>query len=118
MENYEYFSQLAQKSRFSVDEKVVIKEHASQHGITINSRCSSCWKDAVIQLALIYKPKEEGKPAEGYVLRDDIDCVLDSPRYGRMRINAALATEENVKLWIKAGMPFRWFKQVPNENNE
>lgn len=118
MENYDFFSKLANKSRFSVDEKVVIKEHADKHGIAINSRCSSCWKDAVVQLALIYKPKEEMRIVSGYVLRDDIDCILDSYKYGRLRINQALATKENVEKWIAAGIPMRWFKQVPNESNE
>lgn len=122
METYEKLKSIAEKFKLSAKDKEYIAPLAEKHGITINKSCSDCWRDAAIQLAIIYKPAEEATETSdsGYVLRDGVDCIFDSYQYGRFRVCQALATEENVKKWLEAGIPLRWFKQVPaqNEDNE
>lgn len=117
MEIYEQIRAIAEKFKLSKADKEFIAPLAEKHGIEINRTCSDCWRDAAIQLALIYKP-QDNTPLSGYVLREDIDITLHSFKFGTLHICPALCNEENAKKWIAAGAPLRWFKHVPNEDNE
>lgn len=120
MEKYEKIKAIAQKFKLSAEDKRFIEPLAIENGITINKGCSDCWRDAAIQLAIIYKPEQEAQPnACGYELRPDIDVTLHSYKYGTMRVCPALVNEENVKKWLAAGIPLRFFTKTPdNAGNE
>lgn len=115
METYERLREMVEKSRLTKEDKVFIEPLAKQHDISLNKRCPDCWKDAAIQLALLYKPKEEGKSAGGYVLRKGIDVTLYSYRYGTFRVCEATLTKENAEKWIAAGIPLRYFEKTPED---
>lgn len=121
MEKYEYFAALALKKRFGVEDKKAIAQEAEMLGISLNKTCSNCYHDAAVQIALHYKPEEsqeEQVNTEGYVLHEGVDITLESYRYGRLHVCAKNCNEANSKLWIKAGIPTRFFKHIPDEGNE
>lgn len=121
MENYEKLVKIAEKFKLSAEDKRFIEPLAAENGIEIKRSCSDCWRDAAIRLALIYKPVEEKKEDTGckYELREGLDINLISYKYGKLHICAATLTEENVKLWRKAGIPKRFFTKYPeDESNE
>lgn len=112
MKNYDFFVKLAEKKKYTAEEKRTLETYAAEHGIEINKSCPDCYADAAAQLAIIYKPKEE-KKAGGFVLRDDIDIVLDSYPHGRFHVCPATCTDENARKWIEAGIPRRFFAHIP-----
>lgn len=114
MEKYDYFAGLAEKKRLTADEKQAIREAAEQEHIAINAKCSSCYFDAAVQLALLYKPKQETEQGE-YELREGIDITLHSAKHGVLRVNKANCTPENARKWIAAGCPRAWFAKLPEE---
>lgn len=121
MEKYEYFSALALKKRFGAEDKKAIAQEAEALGITLDRTCSNCYHDAGVQIALYYKPKEQTEQTEaldGYVLHDGIDITLESYRFGTLHVCAKHCTPANAKRWIEAGIPKRFFKHIPNDDNE
>ena len=117
MEIYKKLKPIAEKFKLSAEDKKFIEPLAKEHGIEINKNCSDCWRDAAIQLLLIYKPetKVENPSAGGYELRVDIDVTFHSWKYGTLRICPATLTKENAEKWIAAGAPLRWFVKTPQD---
>lgn len=123
MENtiYTKFKALSEKERLTADDKAAIEEVAEAYGLTINKKCSNCYRDAAIQIALANKPTEEPEAEpeqEGYVLRDGIDITLHSYRHGKLHVCAKECTTENAERWIAAGIPLSFFKHVPDGSND
>ena len=117
MEKYNYFATLAQKKRLGVEDKRAIKEEAYDLGITLNEKCPDCYADAAMEIALHYKPKPETPKGAHYELCDGIDITLHSFKFGTMRICQKYCTDANVKRWIEAGIPMRFFKTIPDASN-
>lgn len=120
MEKYKYFAALAEKKRLGAEDKAAIKEEAEELGITFNEKCNNCYHDAAVQIALHYKPeqKEEERPAQvvergEYELQDGIDITIDSYKFGRLHVCQANCTPANAQLWLRAGLPARFFKHMP-----
>lgn len=115
MKKYEFFAQLAEKpaKKWTTKQKELVRAEADKRGIKINEACPDCWADAAIQLAVALKPKPTPKEAGGFALRDDIDVVLESYRYGRMHVCKEELTEENARKWLQAGIPKRFFVKLP-----
>lgn len=117
MEKYEIFADLAEKKRFSAEDKAIIEQAAQEYGITLNTGCPNCYHDAAIQIALMLKPKNEPEQEteqanSEYELCDGIDITLHSYKYGELRINKANCTPENARKWREAGIPARFFKKL------
>ena len=116
MKKYDYFKKLVEKATFTDEEKDALETYAEKHGISINHGCNDCYRDAAVQLALAYKPKEQPKANDcEYELREDIDVTLHSFNHGSFRVCPALCTKENAEKWIAAGIPLRFFKKLPKD---
>lgn len=117
MEIFEKYKTLAEKKRLTAAEKAEIEAKTQEYGIVLNKRCSNCYRDAALQIALANKPKTEQENGE-YELCEGIDITIDSFKYGTLRVNKANCTPANARKWIAAGIPLRFFKRYPNESNE
>lgn len=113
---YDKFRALADKKRLTSEDKETIEAEAVLLGITLDTKCPNCYHDAAVQIALAYKPSEEPQDGE-YELCDGIDIVLDTYRYGRLRVNKQNSTPANIQKWLEAGIPLRYFKKYPHDDN-
>lgn len=121
MEKYEYFAALVLKKRFGAEDKKAIAQEAYALGVPLNKSCSNCYHDAVVQIALYYKPSNSEKPKvceSGYVLHEGVDITIESYRFGRLHVCAKECNEANAKRWIEAGIPLNFFKHIPDDSNE
>ena len=121
MENsiYEKFKALSEKKRMTAQEKAEIEEVAQAYGLTINKNCPNCYRDAALQIALANKPTGEPVQDGEYELYDDIDITIESYKFGHLHICPKNCTPANVKLWLEAGVPLRYFKKYPhNDDNK
>ena len=114
---YDRYKQLAEKQRLTAAEKAEIEERAKELGIPMNKKCSSCYRDAAVQIALAYKPMEEQQEGE-YELYDDIDITIHSFRFGELHVCPKNCTTVMARKWREAGLPLRFFKKYPHEGNE
>lgn len=105
----------SEKTTYTAKEKEKISKLAAENNISLNPLCPDCYRDAVIQLYSIYKPKDELQDAGGYELRDGLDVTWVSSRHGEFRICAATCNAENAKKWLAAGVPSRFFKRMPQD---
>lgn len=113
MENYERISALAtKKGRYTAKEREFIVALAAENGIFVNTLCSSCYKDAAIELAVMLKPKESTNVG-GYVLRAGTDLILHGRNGNKYRVCAATLTEENAQEWLANGLDRSAFEQLP-----
>lgn len=116
MEKYEIFAALADKpmEQWSDEERDIVGKEAKEHGIKMNVRCKDCWRDAAVQLALIYKPEEPKEGVGGFVLREGVDVMLHS-KHGDFHVCEATLTESNARKWLAAGLPSTFFAKMPEE---
>ena len=117
--NYDKFKALAYKKRLTADDKETIVTAAAEYGISLNTKCSNCYRDAAIQIALANKPQEtqeEQNTESGYVLKRGIDITLHSYRFGTMHICAKTCNTANARKWLQAGIPRNYFAHIPDEN--
>lgn len=111
MEKYEKMLQLAEKAKLTAKERELIVAECAEHDIHINTLCESCYKDAAMQLAVIYKPKDVQPGA--YKLRDGLDV-----RFNGYHITADTITDELAQRILAQGFPERYFVEMPsNESN-
>ena len=108
MKIYDKIAALVDKTKYSASEREFIVGLCADNGIQLNTLCKDCFHDAVIQLAIIYKPKAE--VAKGaYELRPGLDVILN----GTVRVCEATLTDENAEKWLKMGLPKRFFVRMP-----
>lgn len=110
-------TKLADKRTFTAKEREEIVKLAAEHGIEINPLCPDCYRDAVIQLYSIYKPKEEPQDKGGYVLRDGLDVVLHSRNGNEYHICEATLTKANALKWLANGAPSTIFAKIPKDED-
>ena len=108
MEMYEKMLQLAEKSKLTAKERELIVSEAANHDIRINTLCESCYKDAAMQLAVIYKPKDVQPGA--YKLREGLDV-----RFNGYHITADTITDDLAKRILAQGFPERYFVEMPSD---
>lgn len=113
MEILDKLTKWADKQAFTAKEREEIVKLAAEHGIEINPLCPDCYRDAVIQLYGIYKPKDEPQDKGGYVLREGVDVVLHARNGNEYHICEATLTVENARKWLAAGMPDTFFAKMP-----
>lgn len=120
MENliYTKFAELAEKKRMTAEDKLAIEEVAQSYGLTLNKKCPNCYRDAALQIALANKPKAEPQADGEYELYDDVDITIDSYKFGKLHICPKNCTPANVKTWLAAGIPLRYFKKYPHDSHE
>lgn len=106
------FVALADKKRYTAEEKAEIEAKAQEYGIKLVKRCSQCYQDAAMQIALANKPQTQQEKGE-YELCDGIDITLDSFRFGRLHVCPANCTPANARKWLDAGIPRKFFKRLP-----
>ena len=116
MEKYEIFAALADKQmeQWSDEERDMVGKEAKEHGIKINVRCKDCWRDAAVQLAIIYKPEKPKNGVGGFALRDGVDVMLHS-KHGDFHVCEATMTESNARKWLAAGLPTTFFAKMQDE---
>ena len=122
MEKYKYFAALAEKKRLGAEDKVAIAEEAAELGIALNKKCSNCYHDAAVLIAVHYKPTDQVAEANEmvvedqqgeYELQDGVDITIESYKFGRLHVCAKECTPANAKLWLQAGLSARFFKKLP-----
>lgn len=113
MEILDKLKKWADKQTFTAKEREEIVKLAAEHGIEINPLCPDCYRDAVIQLYGIYKPKDEPKDKNGYALREGVDVVLHARNGNEYHICEAALTEENARKWLASGLPDNFFAKMP-----
>lgn len=107
---------LAEKrAKYTTQEKEYIVSLCAEHGVHINTLCPSCYKDAVIELYSILKPKEKSVEVQGYRLKAGVNVLLYARNGNTYRINESALTAANAKEWIAAGAR-DLFEKVPDED--
>lgn len=96
----------------SDEQKEAIKAEAQVRGIRLNRRCSSCYRDALIQI-VVQERKEaqaekERKASKGeWILREGLDVIFNGVRVNAETLTDALAERLHAKgfpsymLWRK-----------------
>lgn len=105
---------LMNKKRLSKDEKELILKEAEALGIetNINTECSNCYKDILVQIHALQKSDEvvadeEPETSNDFELKDGVDILFG---YSRARINKDTITREIAeKLYAAHGM--KYFKK-------
>lgn len=116
---YEKFKALSEKKRMSAIDKMEIEEVAQAYGLTINKNCPNCYRDTALQIALANKPASEPAEEGEWELYPDVDITIESYRFGHLHICQKNCNPANVKLWLEAGVPLRYFKKYPhNDDNK
>ena len=93
--------ELAQKRRFSNEEKLFLREKAAENYIKFTERagCQACFQDLAIE---IYNKTRKKEPVKSkYQLKDGVDVVIVATGE---RINAATMTDAWAEKLIKAGL--------------
>ena len=107
----------ANKRTFTAKEREEIVRLAAKHGIEINPLCPDCYRDSVIQLYSIYKPKDEPQDKGGYVLREGMDVVLHARNGNDYHICEATLTKANALKWLANGAPSTIFAKMPKDED-
>ena len=117
MEISEKVKKLADKQKFTAKEREYIVKLAAKHGIEINPLCPDCYRDAVIQLYGIYKPKGETRDKGGFVLRDGLDVYLHARNGNEYHICEATLTKANALKWLANGAPSTICAKMPKDED-
>lgn len=114
---YEKFKALSEKKRMTAQEKAEIEEVAQAYGLTINKNCPNCYRDAALQIALANKPASVPAEDDEWELYPDVDITIESYRFGKLHVCPKNCTPANVKVWRDAGVPLRYFKKYPHDDD-
>ena len=117
MEILDRLTKLADKQKFTAKEREEIVKLAAKHGIEINPLCPDCYRDAVIQLYSIYKPKDEPQDKGGFILRDGLDVVLHARNGNDYHICEATLTKASALKWLANGAPSTIFAKMPKDED-
>lgn len=112
MEDYATLKALAEKKgRYTAKEREYIARKSAENNVFLNTLCASCYKDAVIQLCLIYKPTEN-QTSGAYVLQDGVNLILRGRNGNTYRVCAETLTDDLAREWITNGLNTKHFKSL------
>lgn len=112
MEDYAKLRELAEKKgKYTAKEREYITKKAAENDVFLNTLCASCYKDAVIQLCLIYKPNEK-QTRGAYVLQDGVNLILRGRNGNTYRVCAETLTDDLAREWIANGLNPKYFISV------
>lgn len=99
-------------------QKEAIKAEATARGIHLNRRCSSCYRDALIQIVVqdrkAAQEKAEREASGGeWVLREGLDVIFLGIRVNKDTLTDALAERLNAK-----GFPTHLLWRVSKDNED
>ena len=100
------------------EQRADIKAEAAKRGIHLNTRCSSCYRDALIQI-VVQERKEaqaekERKASKGeWVLREGLDVIFNGVRVNADTLTDALAERLHAK-----GFPTHLLWKVSKDNED
>ena len=102
----------------SDEQKEAIKAEAQVRGIRLNRRCSSCYRDALIQIVLqdrkAAQEKAEREASGGeWVLREGLDVIFLGIRVNKDTLTDALAERLHAK-----GFPSHLLWKVNKDNED
>lgn len=118
--NLDYLRKLANRKRFTAEEKEMLRAWADAHGIKFNKSCPDCWRDLVAQLYRIATRAAApvgGKTPKGYQLKPGTDFILIVG--GRTwRVSERTLTDKTAEEWLRYGMSRTHFAAMPETESE
>lgn len=103
--------QLYNKPKLTKTDRAWIIEQAKIYNISINTNCSSCYKDTLLLLQYEYERAKVASERSAivddnrkYILKEGVDII-----FGTIRVNELTLTDELGEYLIKRGMPTRYF---------
>lgn len=119
MENLEKLKKLVNKaaSKWTAKDREFIVGLSAEHGLRLNTLCKNCYIDAAVELYYKLSPEGPSEDAGGYSLLGGVDVVLHHAG-ATWRVCAATLTKETAEIWLKHGLPKKYFATLPqNESN-
>lgn len=118
MENWqELYNSVLSGEALTVEQKADIQAEAEKRGVHINKRCSSCYRDALIQFIAQDKKTEQDaderkRNLRHWVLRKGLDVIFKG-----VRVNEATLTDALASRLHRAGFPnhLLWLRKPTEE---
>lgn len=108
--------------RITNADKAYITERCEEFSVSpidASNKCRDCWIDKAVEVynaMLHYQTlmlNTEGNDTARYVLIDGVDLLINGER-----VNAATITDKKAERWIAMGLRKKYFKVLPNENQD